>query len=71
MKHGRNPNRAEKKILARNKKDSTEWLFVESKIHEEMDPVTQKMVRTDFVDVTFSHRKTGELLTVKERKNYY
>lgn len=59
MKHGRNPSRAEGKVLARHKKDWTEWLFIESRINE---------TDRNLVDMTFAHKVTKEVIVLTTNK---
>lgn len=59
MKHGRNPNRSEKKVLMKLKKDWTEWLFIESTPNKE---------DKDMVDVVFRHKETNAELKATVRK---
>lgn len=59
MKHGRNPSRAEGKILKDNKKDWTEWLFIESKIDDK---------NRNLVHMTFAHKETKEIIVLDKFK---
>lgn len=52
MRKGQNPNREQKELLVKNKKDWSQWLYIKQSLDT----------------FTFKHKETGEVIELMRKK---